>query len=187
MRQLRKAMRAIFCCLLLLPHCALADAYKCREMNRTIYSQLPCGAEAERVVENISITNPAFGQPVVAAATRSVTVGLNRQGGYTVSGAVNNVPASFQIDTGASVVTLSKRLSDRAGVTACERKLTTETANGSVEVCLAHVDELSFGAFRLRNVQVQIVPNMTSDALLGNSVLRNFRISQQDGVMTISD
>ncbi len=180
-------MRALVFCLMLLPGWGWADAYKCHTIGRVIYSQLPCGNDAELVHDNITITNPRdVGEPA-AHGNPALIVSLNSRGTYTVSGRLNQVDASFEIDTGASVTTISQELADRAGLSSCEQRMVTDTANGTVGVCLLHVAEISFGRFHLREVPVQIVPRMASDALLGNSVLRGFRISQHDGVMTISD
>lgn len=46
--------------------------------------------------------------------------------------------------------------------------------------------KITFGKFTLDNVEVTIMPNMSSDALLGMNVLKNFRIEQVGNVMRIS-
>jgi len=45
---------------------------------------------------------------------------------------------------------------------------------------------IEFGQFRVPDVEVNIVPNMAMDALLGMSVLRAMDIRQTDGVMRLS-
>ena len=60
------------------------------------------------------------------------------------------------------------------------------TANGNVNACMAIVPEVSFGGFRLTDIEVAIMPNMSGDALLGMNVLRKFHIEQIGEAMRIS-
>lgn len=108
-----------------------------------------------------------------------------REGHYFSSGAVNGVPVMFMIDTGATTVSVSAEIASRAGIQKCVSQQTM-TANGKVNACKAIVPEVSFGKFKLTNVQVMVMPNMPGNALLGMNVLRNFHIEQIDQVMRIS-
>lgn len=108
-----------------------------------------------------------------------------KDGHYFSSGTVNGVPVVFMIDTGATVVSVSKKIASQAGIEKCAPQMTS-TANGMVDACLAVVSEVTFGEFRLTNVKVMIMPDMSGNSLLGMNVLRNFHIEQIDKVMRIS-
>ena len=104
-----------------------------------------------------------------------------------VAGSVEGIPLVFQVDTGASMVSVSKRITDEAGIYSCIRYQNMATANGIVRQCVAKVSEITFGVFRMNNIEVAIVKNMAVDALLGMAVLRTLKIHQEHGVMTLEN
>ncbi|MDE2388675.1 MAG: retroviral-like aspartic protease family protein [Betaproteobacteria bacterium] len=108
-----------------------------------------------------------------------------RDGHYFSSGTVNGIPVVFMIDTGATTVSVSTEIASRAGIQKCTPQKMA-TANGKVNACKAVVPEVTFGKFRMHNVEVIVMPNMPANALLGMNVLRNFRIEQIDQIMRIS-
>lgn len=109
----------------------------------------------------------------------------SHEGHYFSSGTVNGVPIVFMIDTGATTVSISSKIAARAGIKKCV-PVNVSTANGIVDACVATVSEVTFGNYRVTDVDVTVLPNMFGDALLGMNVLRNFRIEQVDEVMRIS-
>lgn len=108
-----------------------------------------------------------------------------RDGHYFSSGTINGTPAVFMIDTGATLVAISTELASRSGIQNCI-PLETITGNGKVKACKATASEIAFGRFKLKDVDVMIMPNMPGNALLGMNVLRNFHIEQDDKVMRIT-
>ena len=109
----------------------------------------------------------------------------SHEGHYFSAGTVNGVPIVFMIDTGATTVSISSKIAKRAGIKKCV-PVNVSTANGIVNACVATVSEVTFGDYRVTDVDVTVLPNMFGDALLGMNVLRNFRIKQVDEVMRIS-
>ena len=109
----------------------------------------------------------------------------DRQGHYRIDGTINAHPASFLVDTGASSVVISRKYAHSAGIHHCTLGKLSHTANGVVEVCTATGNTIEFGPFRLTDVEIDIVPNMAVDALLGMSVLRGMEIRQADGIMRL--
>ncbi len=178
-------MRAFLCVgvCLLAPGVAFGGAFKCVENGHTIYSEKACGADSQPVPERVA----GLPHPVsVDGKPHSITLMLNNHGAYTISGTVKDAQVLFQVDTGASMVTVAQRIAERAGL-GCERRSVYQTANGTVVGCVTSVSEITFGGFRMSNIQVSIVPNMAVDALLGMNALRSFKIEQpQDGIMIIS-
>jgi clan AA aspartic protease (TIGR02281 family) len=106
------------------------------------------------------------------------------RGHYRSSGMINGTPVVFMIDTGASTVAISPAVAVRAGISRCTPGQSS-TANGIASTCRALVPELQFGAFRMTNVEVSVMPNMGDEALLGMNVLRNFSLEQKDGTLKI--
>jgi len=106
-------------------------------------------------------------------------------GHYFTGGSVNGFPVVFMVDTGATNVAISSNAVARAGINRCAAKVYS-TANGSVQGCSTTVKEITFGSFRLLDVEVAIMPNMQGEALLGMNALRRFRLEQSDGVLTLT-
>lgn len=115
-----------------------------------------------------------------------VEIQRDQGGRYVTTGAINSMPVNFVIDTGASGVTLSSRTAQRIGILQCYSPSQYSTANGTVTGCNSIVPELTFGPFRLTNVTVSILPNMTSDALLGMAVLQKFSMVLQGDHLRLS-
>ena len=116
-----------------------------------------------------------------------MALSLNGGENYTVAGSVKGIPVIYLVDTGASMIAISKRVMDQAGITTCVRYIDVMTSNGDIRGCIAIVPELTFGVFKMNNVEVSIVPNTSIDALLGMGALRHFKVNQQGEIMTISN
>jgi aspartyl protease family protein len=115
----------------------------------------------------------------------SVVLGTNRTGNYVINGSINGVSVRFVVDTGASLTSVSQRVARHMGLFGCVPARFT-TANGEAQVCVAGARDLQFGDFRVQNVQVAVMPDMETQALLGMNVLNRFHITQNGGKMIIS-
>lgn len=102
-------------------------------------------------------------------------VSPNSQGSYITSGSVNGILVPFMIDTGANGVALSLAVAQQAGI-GCAQQIQSSTANGTVIGCQGIATEIRFGPFRLTNIAVHVLPNLTTGALLGMDVLRRFNM-----------
>ena len=125
--------------------------------------------------------------PTSAAAGNAVEVSLlrNRQGHYVVSGAINQQPAEFLLDTGATDVVIP---ADLAGQLGLSRGYAAKaiTANGTVTVYETSIDHLSIGGIELRNVRASINPGMRGQSiLLGMSALKHIEFVQRGDQLTL--
>ena len=110
----------------------------------------------------------------------------NRQGHYLANGTINNQDVTFILDTGATTVSVSESVAEKAGLSR-EQRGRAITAAGTVTVWSTTIDELRLGDFTFRNVSGTINPDMDPDmVLLGMSVLGQLDFSQQSGVLTLS-
>jgi clan AA aspartic protease (TIGR02281 family) len=162
-----------------------AEVYKCVDNRKTTFSNTPCGENAQ-LVSSLLHEKPA---PTVTKPHQAQSMALTLNGGdnYSVAGSVKGVPVVYVVDTGASMIAFSKRVMDQAGAYSCVRYIDVFTSNGDIRGCITIVPELTFGVFKMTNVEVSIAPNMSIDALLGMGALRHFKVNQQGGVMTISN
>ncbi|GGC59660.1 retropepsin-like aspartic protease family protein [Marinobacter halophilus] len=128
-------------------------------------------------------------QQLVSHTRGSVTeieLQANRQGHYLANGTINNQNVTFILDTGATTVSVSETLAQRAGLKRGQpgRAL---TAAGTVNVWSTTIQELRLGDITFNNVHGTINPAMDPDmVLLGMSVLGQLNFSQQSGVLTLS-
>lgn len=173
-------MRALVFLLLLLPALAEAAVFKCVDNGRVIYSAWPCGDNAQ-VLSTHEKETPQQEQQ------GKLTLYLRADHSYRVQGSINSHPVEFVVDTGASATVISKRVADAAGIRSCTGIGYSATANGAVPNCVATVPQLTFGTFRVNNLMVTILPNLSVDALLGMDVLRRMKVEQRGDVMYISN
>lgn len=107
------------------------------------------------------------------------------QGHYMVKGQINNRPVHFLVDTGATMIAISKPLADSMQITG-QYPVSMNTAAGTVKGYLTRIQTLSFGNFHFNNVKAVIMPENNDDmALLGMNVLSEFKISQQNNQLII--
>jgi len=123
--------------------------------------------------------------PAQLVGADNVELSRARDGHFHIDGAIQGTPVRFLIDTGASIVSVSQQLANRIGLE-CDVAATYRTANGLVQGCNTRATELEFGPFRIDNVSVAILPNLTSEALLGMNALRKVRMEQQADKLRMS-
>jgi len=103
----------------------------------------------------------------------------NRQGHYVFNGYINDHPVTFMIDTGATVTSIPRALSQRLGLRK-QYRYQVETANGVSDAWSTRLDSLRIGDIRFNNVQASINPGFQGDAvLLGMNVLKNLEMIQR--------
>lgn len=126
------------------------------------------------------------GPSVQVVGPDRVELSRGRDAHFHIDGAIQGKPVRFLIDTGASTVSISRQLAERIGL-GCDVPSTFRTANGLVQGCTSRVTALDFGPFRVENLAVAILPNLTSDALLGMNALRHVRMEQTADRLSLSN
>ncbi|WP_077528761.1 retropepsin-like aspartic protease family protein [Vreelandella utahensis] len=116
---------------------------------------------------------------------QTIELEANQQGHYVAGGAINGADVTFILDTGATRVTVSDAIAQRAGLER-ESRGRARTAAGTVTVWSTTIPELRLGDMRFRNVPGTISPSMDADmALLGMTALGQVDFSQENGVLTL--
>ena len=150
------------------------------------YQENPCIGKAATLrtwkVELTKSQPTASSVQLRAPATLSIHVSPN--GTYLTPGSANSVPVVFQVDSGASNVSIPQEIAYQAGLV-CGSQERVDTANGSVMQCETSLATLSFGAFTVQNVKAMIMPNLKSP-LLGMNVLSLFHVEHEKGIMKIT-
>ena len=110
----------------------------------------------------------------------------DRDGHFRVGGAVNGVPVQFMVDTGASIISITDRVAERAqlpeGV-----PMQFQTANGVREGTMRRADRIEVGPLTVNNLRVGTgyTGESEKDALLGQNFLRYFDVSMSGNTMVL--
>lgn len=123
---------------------------------------------ADRVMAELNPTDPVVGQG------GEVIIGRRLGGEFVVAAKVNNVPASFLFDTGASTVVIRAQDARKMGLDTAglDYDVRVTTANGAAMAAETRLDQLSVGPIVLHNVRALIArPGALSENLLGMSFL----------------
>lgn len=121
-----------------------------------------------------------------ADGVNEVVLKRNRYGHYVASGAINDVPVVFMLDTGATDISIPQAIADRIGL---ERGAPVyyQTANGTVRAYITQIDSVSLGDIRLSGLRAHINPQFESEEiLLGMTFLKRLDFTQRGNTLTLS-
>jgi aspartyl protease family protein len=113
-------------------------------------------------------------RPVPPSAPVSVTLVADSQGHFLVEPIVNGTRLRMLVDTGASLVVLSREDARRIGINPVpsDFRATVSTANGSVLVAPVVLKEMKVGELSVRDIPAAVFPdNRLKVGLLGMSFL----------------
>lgn len=115
---------------------------------------------------------------------KEISVPAARDGHYYLKGAVDGVPLTFMVDTGATYVSVSGQFARKAnlpeGITGY-----FSTANGTVEGRIVKDRVVEAEGFRVSGLSVAVTPLGGKQGLLGQNFLKRFEVSQSDGVLRL--
>ena len=121
---------------------------------------------------------PADRPDAVVTGPHKVSIPRDRRGHYAVEAAINGRRMDVMVDTGASVVALTRREAGRLGLNPAPSDYTVEvrTANGTVRAARVVFDAVEIGGIRVRDVAGLVVPDdALGENLLGLSFLSRLR------------
>jgi aspartyl protease family protein len=120
----------------------------------------------------------------VTDGRQEISIPAARDGHYYLDGAVNGVPLTFMIDTGATYVSVGEDFARKArlpdGITGY-----FSTANGTVEGKIVKDQVVEAEDFKVSGLSVAVTPLGEKKGLLGQNFLRRFEVSQSAGVMRL--
>lgn len=112
-----------------------------------------------------------------AAGARELRIPVARDGHFYLPGAVNGVPVTFLVDTGASYVTVDATLARSAGLGDGTPAMFS-TAAGPVQGAIARSREVRAACLEVAGLSVAVNPGLGDVALLGQNFLRQFEATQ---------
>jgi aspartyl protease family protein len=129
---------------------------------------------------------PAVPAAQQAAATNSLEFRAARSGHVVLDAAVNGAPVRMIVDTGATLVTLTRGDAAAAGLGTLSYTLTLQTANGRARAAPVKLREIRIGQLEIGDVPAVVVENLNI-SLLGQSFLRRLDSYQmRDGVLILN-
>lgn len=122
-----------------------------------------------------------------APERQRVAISPDALGQYRVRGSVNGTFVNFLVDTGASVVAMSRLHAQQLGLDVSgAQQGSVVTAQGTVMSYFVNLDEVVVGGITARNVQAAVIDgNYPVEILLGMSFLRQVGLEEQGGVLTL--
>jgi aspartyl protease family protein len=118
----------------------------------------------------------------------SVIVTADSRGHFMVDGMVNGLSMRFMVDTGASVIALSREDANRVGVKYLEgTRGRVQTANGTVPVYRVRLDSVKVGDISLTAVDAVVIEEegRLPMALLGMSFLNRMEMKRDGDTLTL--
>ena len=112
----------------------------------------------------------------------------NRRGDYVIRAAVDGVPVTFLVDTGASEVVLSRRDALRLGIDPARLRYTQrfQTANGTVFGAPVRLGEIAAGGVRMTGVRASVTDSDLGTSLLGMSFINRLAaFEMRNGTLTM--
>jgi aspartyl protease family protein len=109
----------------------------------------------------------------VESGSGAITLKRSRDGHFRVSAQVNGTPVQFLIDTGASVVTLSKGDAARAGIdpSKLDYNRQFQTAGGTAWGASVRLERVTLGSIGVNDIKAAVIDSTLASSLLGMSFL----------------
>ena len=128
-------------------------------------------------------------QQTVFEETGQIKVPLGPDGHYHIDAQVNGTPVRFVLDTGASMIVLTKADAVRAGIDPNALAYTGRamTANGEVRTAPVKLDSMSIGPIADASVRAVVNDGEMDTSLMGMSYLQRWgRIEIADNTLTLT-
>ena len=119
---------------------------------------------------------------------KATWIAPDNNGMYGVDGSINGFQVKFLVDTGATLVAMSRRHAKRLGI---DYKLegkesVSQTASGIAKTYLINLKSVRVGDIELNNVQGSVIDgDFPTIILLGNSFLGKLNIKKQDKMLIL--
>ena len=127
---------------------------------------------------------------VLAAAPsvsgREIVIPVGDGGHFTTTGSIRGHNVQYMVDTGATMVSMSRSDALRMGVDLSNATQGyMHTANGQVLVQMLTLPQMRVGDVEVNNVSTVVLPLPMPYVLLGNSFLMRFQMRRENDVMRL--
>lgn len=139
--------------------------------------------QLSRLDSRFDMAVPQLGLPEQVVEGRETRVPLAPDGHFWIRARVNGVPASFLVDTGATLTAVSADTAERIGLTPRRAgiPIRMQTANGTVAAQLTTIDDLRFGNVAAHGIDAIIAPGLGPTNVIGMNLLSRLASVRFDG------
>ena len=143
--------------------------------------------QLSRMDPRFDLALPEVGLPEQVVEGGETRVPLAPDGHFWLRAEVNGHPASFMVDTGATLTAISTETAAAAGLEPREAGLPVrmQTANGAVSADLTTIDELRFGSVAARGLDAIIAPGLPTNVIGMNLLSRLASWRVEGGTMIL--
>jgi aspartyl protease family protein len=121
-----------------------------------------------------------------ASSSASLSLTADRRGHFAAAGTVNGKSVQFLVDTGATLVTLSRAEAARLGIDFLRGTPSTSmTANGPVRGWGVSLAAVRVGGVTVHDVPAVVLDSEMPTSLLGMSFLSRFELLQQGSTLVL--
>lgn len=121
-----------------------------------------------------------------ATAEDAISVPMARDGHFWLRGTVNGIETEFLVDSGASMMALSARTAERAGVASMGRMVSIDTANGQVQAMPVRIERLAVGPVVRDHMDAVTAEAFGETDVIGMNFLSSLRSwSVSDGTLVL--
>jgi aspartyl protease family protein len=120
------------------------------------------------------------------AGGREIVIPVGPGGHFMTAGSINGQSVRFMVDTGATLIALSRTEAARLGLDLrAARQTTTYTANGPVAAQMLPLQRVRVGEVEVYEVMAVVTETPMPFVLLGNSFLERFQWRRDNDVMRL--
>lgn len=133
--------------------------------------------QLSRFDSRVDFALPEMGMPQQVVEGGETRIPMAQDGHFWLRAEVNGTPASFMIDTGATLTAVSDGVADRAGLEPRRGGIPIQlnTANGTISAQITSIDELRFGSVAARGLDAVMAPNLGETNVIGMNLLSRLK------------
>lgn len=133
--------------------------------------------QLSRFDSRVDFALPEMGMPQQVVEGGETRIPMAQDGHFWLRAEVNGAPASFMIDTGATLTAVSDGVADRAGLKPRRGGIPIQlnTANGTISAQITSIDELRFGSVAARGLDAVMAPNLGETNVIGMNLLSRLK------------
>ena len=119
---------------------------------------------------------------------KHVSILLNKQRQYLTTGSINDVPVTFLVDTGATLMAMNTEIAKTLQIDYSEAQVgEAVTAGGMVKTWRVYLASVKVGEIERKNVETAVLDGeYPKQVLLGMTFLRDVSLKESDGVLVLS-
>ena len=149
-------------------------------------SQAVVQIDGQRHVLRLGAAAVHLGGAASPGSGGTIKLSSDANGHFLANGQINGRSASFMVDTGATLISMSQADADRLGIAYKDApRIGLRTANGDAVGYQVSLGTVRLGDVDVYNVKAVVQPEPMPFILLGNSFLTRFQMRRENDTLTL--